>query len=272
MISLLFNDRRGTLSCSPVFSYLGIINGEVYPSPVRVARSRHWIDNHAHYPDMTVSQRLLLQDMYEAMLNRLGPSGWWPAQGSFEVAVGAILTQNTNWSNVEKSISNLRRHALLEPERLRQASPEIVEECIKPSGFFRQKAKKLRNFLNFLDREAGLSMTGLGDRGTDTLRNLLLSVNGIGPETADSILLYALHRPVFVVDAYTARICNRHGLAPEDVSYEDLQDLFMSHLPEEVAIYNEYHALLVRVGKQWCRKHQPLCPECPLAPFLSNQL
>ncbi|WP_028571681.1 endonuclease III domain-containing protein [Desulfonatronum lacustre] len=219
---------------------------------------------------MPASTTRLLIDMYDAMLARLGPSGWWPAKSPFEVAVGAILTQNTNWSNVEKAIANLRLHDLLKPEQLRSARPEVVEECVRPSGFFRQKAKKLRNFLDFLDREQALDLKSLALLDTVELRVRLLAVNGIGPETADSILLYALDRPVFVVDAYTARICNRHGLVPEDVDYDALQDLFLSHLPERVEHYNEYHALLVRVGKQWCRKREPRCDGCPLRPFLPH--
>ncbi|WP_031387743.1 endonuclease III domain-containing protein [Desulfonatronum thiodismutans] len=219
---------------------------------------------------MPASTTRLLTDMFDAMLARLGPSGWWPAQSPFEVVLGAILTQNTNWSNVEKAIASLRRHDLLDPEQLRLARPEAVEECIRPSGFFRQKAKKIQNFLDFLDQERALDMKDLALLNTVELRERLLAVKGIGPETADSILLYALDRPVFVVDAYTARICNRHGLVPEDVDYAELQDMFMSHLPEQVEHYNEYHALLVRVGKEWCRKRKPRCDECPLRPFLPH--
>lgn len=214
----------------------------------------------------------LLTAMYSAMLDRLGPSNWWPAQESFEVAVGAILTQNTNWNNVEKAIVNLRREALLTPESLRSARTEEVERCVQPSGFFRQKTKKLRNFLDFLEQSDAVRLEDLAPWDTSALRRRLLEVNGIGPETADSILLYALGRPVFVVDAYTARIANRHGLVPEDVSYPELQDLFMSHLPHQAALFNEYHALLVRVGKQWCRKRAPRCAECPLQPFLRSAL
>ena len=214
----------------------------------------------------------LLTDMYTAMLDRLGPSNWWPAQEPFEVVVGAILTQNTNWNNVEKSIANLRREFLLTPESLRRARIEDVERCIQPSGFFRQKTKKLRNFLAFLERNDALRLEDLAQRDTSDLRGKLLEVNGIGPETADSILLYALGRPVFVVDAYTARIANRHGLVPEDVSYPELQELFMSRLPHQVDLFNEYHALLVRVGKEWCRKRAPRCTECPLHPFLRSAI
>lgn len=219
---------------------------------------------------MPASTARLLTDMFDAMLAHLGPSSWWPASSPFEVAVGAILTQNTNWSNVEKAIANLRRHDLLHAERLGQARPEVVEECIRPSGFFRQKARKIQNFLTFLHREHAQDLMDLAHLGTAELRERLLAVKGIGPETADSILLYALDRPIFVVDAYTARICNRHGLVPEDITYDEMQDLFTSHLPERIELYNEYHALLVRVGKQWCRKREPRCAGCPLHPFLPS--
>ncbi|TVQ97693.1 MAG: endonuclease III domain-containing protein [Desulfovibrionales bacterium] len=219
----------------------------------------------------TTTSRLLVA-MFDAMLARLGPSGWWPAQGPFEVAVGAILTQNTNWSNVEKAIANLRRAGLLTAESLRRARPEEVEKNIQPSGFFRQKTKKIFHFLEFLEREGARDVTDLINNDTSQLRKQLLNVNGIGPETADSILLYALNRPVFVVDAYTARIAHRHGLVPEDVSYPELQEVFMSHLAPQVDFFNEYHALLVRVGKKWCRKRLPLCNECPLRPFLREAI
>lgn len=212
------------------------------------------------------SEKLFLE-MYQAMLAALGPSNWWPAQSPFEVAVGAILTQNTNWKNVEKAITNLREHDLLTPKRLFGAAREDLERHIQPSGFFRQKTIKLQAFLDFLNAQAGLDFAALDRWETQKIRCLLLAVKGIGPETADSILLYALGRPVFVVDAYTARICHRHGLVPEDVGYEELQVMFTDHLPEDAALFNEYHALLVRVGKDWCRKKSPRCGECPLRNF-----
>lgn len=213
-----------------------------------------------------ITTESLLQ-MYRAMLEALGPSRWWPAQSPFEVAVGAILTQNTNWGNVEKAIANLRAHDLLTPGRMAAAADAELERHIQPSGFYRQKARKLRAFLDFLNEADGFDFMGLDRWETPELRDRLLRVKGIGPETADSILLYALGRPVFVVDAYTARICHRHGLVPEDVGYDELQALFTDRLPEDAALYNEYHALLVRVGKDWCRKKQPLCATCPLHAF-----
>ena len=221
---------------------------------------------HVHL--MPLPSSSLLFSMYHAMLAMLGPSGWWPAQGAFEVAVGAILTQNTSWTNVEKAIDNLRRQGLLAPERLCRADLSTIEECIRPSGYFRQKTKKIRDFLDFLEHEQALDFKAFTEQNTSVLRDKLLNVRGIGPETADSILLYALERPVFVVDAYTARIFQRHGLVPEDVGYDELQDFFLSRLPSEPTLFNEYHALLVRVGKQWCRRHKPRCETCPLGTFL----
>ncbi|SDB43589.1 DNA-3-methyladenine glycosylase III [Desulfonatronum thiosulfatophilum] len=210
----------------------------------------------------------LFSDMFDAMLALLGPSGWWPAHSPFEMALGAILTQNTNWTNVRKAIDNLRAQELLDPERLHLAPDALLETCIRPSGFFRQKTRKIRDFLDFLKTEVAFDFAAFDAQETFSLREKLLSVRGIGPETADSILLYALDRPVFVVDAYTARICNRHGLIPEDVRYEELQAMFMRHVQPETDKYNEYHALLVRVGKEWCRKREPKCSTCPLAAHL----
>lgn len=202
--------------------------------------------------------------MYNLMFDALGPSYWWPGETPFEVCLGAILTQNTNWSNVERAIWNLRQQDLLDPERIDQCTEAEIGELIRPSGYFRQKAKRLKTFVHFLREESGYNPSALASRDFETLRRDLLRIKGIGPETADSILLYALHRPSFVVDAYTARILQRHGLVPEDVGYDELRNLFMDHLPEDVYIYQEYHALLVRTGKRWCKKKSGLCADCPL--------
>lgn len=226
-----------------------------------------------------MSRASRLMDMYRVMLDALGPSGWWPGETAFEVAVGAILTQNTNWANVEKAIRNLRLAGLLSPAAMLDISEAALAEAIRPAGYFRLKANRLANLLRFLRAEAEERGNGAADledpdlpmlRGRDAieLRERLLSVRGIGPETADSILLYALGLPVFVVDAYTARIALRHGLASEEDGYHELQDIFASALPEDAALFNEYHALLVRVGHHWCRKREPKCLECPLRPFL----
>lgn len=217
-----------------------------------------------------VGRAATLLGMYEALLEDLGPSNWWPGDTPFEVAVGAILTQNTNWVNVEKAIANLKAAGALTAPGLRALPPQRLEELIKPTGYFRQKSRKLAELLDFLERESGLEIEALAQQSLEELRPKLLSVRGIGPETADSILLYALNLPSFVVDAYTVRMFSRHGLLPEETSYHEAQELFEVSLPREVALYNEYHALIVRAGKQWCRKTGPRCHECPLRPFLPD--
>ncbi|WP_320169907.1 endonuclease III domain-containing protein [Maridesulfovibrio sp.] len=214
-------------------------------------------------------QKILLE-YFRELSDSIGPCNWWPGETPFEIAVGAILVQNTNWANVEKAIKNLKAANGLTPAGLRKFSPDELQELIKPSGFFRMKAQRLDNFLAFLENNSAECITDLTDRDTSSLRQDLLSVNGIGPETADSILLYALNKPVFVVDAYTRRIFNRHMLIPEDIAYEELQDFFMDVLEEDVDLYNEYHALLVVTAKRWCKKSNPDCDNCPLRRFLEN--
>ncbi|MDP2923530.1 MAG: endonuclease III domain-containing protein [Candidatus Omnitrophota bacterium] len=203
-------------------------------------------------------------DLYPKLYAYFGPQHWWPADSRFEVIVGAVLTQNTNWANVEKAIDNLRKHRLLKAAKLYQIPKEKLAELIKPAGYYNIKAKRLRNFLHFFlkDYKGSLKIMSLAD--TLNLRQQLLSVNGIGPETADSILLYALDKPVFVVDAYTKRILLRHGFIKEDAGYEQMQDLFMQNLKPKVKLFNEYHALLVRLGKEFCLKNKPRCEQCPL--------
>jgi endonuclease-3 related protein len=217
-----------------------------------------------------MNRRSLLYAMYDAMLEALGPSHWWPGETPFEVAVGAILTQNTNWGNTARAIANLRSAGLLEPTALAALADARLAELIRPAGYFRLKAARLKNFLRFLRDEAGLSMAALAGKGLATLRPKLLEVKGVGPETADSILLYALGQPTFVVDAYTRRILSRHGMIPEDAGYDEMRDLFMDTLDPDPALFNEYHALLVRVGKDFCRPKAPRCPSCPLAIFLER--
>lgn len=202
------------------------------------------------------------------MLDALGQSGWWPADSAFEMAVGAILTQNTNWANVVRAIDNLKAAGRFSAEALYALPADELAELIKPAGYFRVKAARLRNLLALIVQELGGDITTLAERGLDAARELLLAVKGVGPETADSILLYGLSLPSFVVDTYTARICNRHALAPEDAGYEELRELFMDALPEDTALYNEFHALLVRVGNGWCRPRAPRCDTCPLGAFL----
>lgn len=209
-----------------------------------------------------------LDAMYRAMLDALGPSHWWPGDSPFEVCVGAILTQNTAWTNVEKAIAALREADVLEPEAMYSLPQEQLAEYIRPAGYFNIKAARLRAFLKFLKDRADWDISALESIGTDSLREQLLGIKGIGPETADSMLLYAFDRPMFVVDAYTARIMNRHGMVSEESNYFELQSLFMDSLPEDVPMYNEFHALIVRVGKDWCKKRAPQCAGCPLKAFL----
>jgi endonuclease-3 related protein len=202
--------------------------------------------------------------LYEALLAHFGPQSWWPARTRFEVIVGAILTQNTNWQNVEKAIANLRRARLLVPERLRRLDRAALAERIRPAGYFNVKARRLGAFLDWLFCEYGGSLRRMAAAPTDALRRQLLAVNGIGRETADSILLYALERPVFVIDVYTRRVLRRHGLAGGDEDYDALRALFESQLPRRVSLYNEYHALLVMAGKHHCGT-RARCDGCPLA-------
>lgn len=211
------------------------------------------------------------------MHDALGPSNWWPGDSPFEIATGAILTQNTNWTNVEKAIANLRDDALLTPAAMARLSEDELAERIRPAGFFRLKANRLNNFLRFLKERApspdALSvpdMDFLRTQDMDALRHDLLSVKGIGPETADCILLYALEYPSFVADAYTARLLHRHGHLPAEAPYDELRDFFMDAIPPDVLRFNEYHALIVRVGKNWCKKRAPKCDECPLRGFLDQ--
>ena len=210
--------------------------------------------------------RQQLLDIYEILLKAYGPQHWWPGQTPFEIIVGAILTQNTSWSNVEKAIANIRAAGCLEPEKLHALKLEELETLIRPAGYFRVKAKRLRNLLQWLFDEYGGQLDVLNDIETRRLREELLGISGVGPETADSILLYALNRPVFVVDTYTARITVRHGLIEPDFGYDQLQYLFESNLEPDVKLFNEFHALLVCIGKDFC-KPKPKCQDCPLNPL-----
>lgn len=209
-----------------------------------------------------------LLDIYSTLFDHFGPQGWWPGQTPFEVMVGAVLTQNTNWSNVSRAIDNLRADDLLSPERLADLPPETLAEKIRPSGYYNLKARRLKNLLTMIRREepAG-DLDRFFSQDTGLLREKLLSVKGIGPETADSILLYAAGKPLFVIDAYTYRILTRHGLISEETDYEAMQSLFMDSLPLDADLFNEYHALLVRLGKEFCKKSNPRCSACPLRRF-----
>jgi endonuclease-3 related protein len=238
-----------------------------------------------------------LRDYYAALVTAWGPQDWWPARSRFEVIVGAYLTQNTAWTNVERALRNLRGAGLLNVEGIREVPLRRLEKLVRPAGYFRQKAQRLKTFVRWLDRRYGGSLDRMFAGPTAELRAELLALNGVGPETADSILLYAGGHPVFVVDAYTRRVLARHGLLPENAPYEEVRSLFESTLAEFNAptgvrmgfsgerrrhkfvvrraapaarIYDEYHALLVQTAKRHCAKPAPRCDGCPLQPFLPH--
>ncbi|MGB9719960.1 MAG: endonuclease III domain-containing protein [bacterium] len=213
------------------------------------------------------SKKLFLE-IYQHLLKEFGPQHWWPGDSPFEIMIGAILTQNTNWQNVEKAIRNIKKAGLLDPKFL-LVNRKKIPQLIKPSGFYRLKTDRLVNFLNYFVDEYDGNVANFNGIDTDFLRSELLAISGIGPETADSILLYALNKPVFVVDTYTRRIFSRHKLISEDADYDDIQRFFKDNLPESTQLYNEYHALIVRLGKQYCKKNEPLCDSCPLYIFFN---
>jgi endonuclease-3 related protein len=231
-----------------------------------------------------------LTEIYQLLFDRFGPQHWWPGETQFEIITGAILTQNTSWSNVEKSIANLKSANLLTPEKLYRLDTSELAELIRPAGYYNIKAKRLKSFLNWLFQNYDGRLENLEGLDTEQLRAELLAIKGIGRETADSILLYAFDRPIFVVDAYTARVAVRHGLISADADYEQLRELFQSNLPhaptlcfacprvsrresgqrakrssgvQKPQLFNEFHALLVRLGKDFCRPNAD-CPGCPL--------
>ena len=204
-----------------------------------------------------------LSEIYKMLYDAFGPQHWWPGETPFEIVTGAILTQNTNWTNVEKAIKNLKSAGCLTPAALFRIDISRLAELIRPAGYYNIKAKRLKSFINWLYDNYDGEMSNLELVDTAQLRAELLAIKGIGRETADSILLYALGRPVFVIDAYTARITMRHKLVDPDADYEQLRELFESNLTEDVRLFNEYHALLVRVGKEFCRP-KAKCHGCPL--------
>ena len=248
---------------------------------------------------------------YRVLYRAWGTQHWWPAETRFEVIVGTYLTQNTAWTNVERALKNLRGADVLSVEGIRRLTPARLERLIRPSGYFRQKAKRLKIFVAFLDKQYAGSLDQFFSQRTSTLREELLSLNGVGPETADSMLLYAGNHPVFVVDAYTRRILERHEILPDNAEYDDIRELFQralapvvedqqeqqpsshsearleagirgaSHVPSPmstahrtaiVQVYNEMHGLIVGVGKHYCKKSKPDCDHCPLKPFLPTAL
>jgi endonuclease-3 related protein len=208
----------------------------------------------------------VLHNMYQAMLKALGPQHWWPGDSVVEIMVGAILTQNTNWRNVERAMANLKRAGMLDWRRLLEVDESALAALIQPSGTFRVKARRLKALTHFLFERYGGDPGRMAATDMAELRAELLGVSGIGPETADAILLYALERPTFVIDAYTRRILARHGLAARDAAVDALKALFEGNLKRDRALFNEYHALLVRVGKDYCRT-TARCEGCPLAGF-----
>jgi endonuclease III related protein len=211
-----------------------------------------------------------IRALYDHLLAAHGQQGWWPAETPFEVCVGAILTQNTNWKNVEKAIANLKAALALTPAALWNLPEDRLAELIRPAGYFRLKAARLRNFLRLIVEQYDGSLERLFDLPTDELRRTVLGVRGVGRETADSIVLYAAERPVFVVDAYTLRIAFRHSLVDEDCDYDMLQETFTMALQRDVELFKEFHALLVRAGKEHCKKRVPACDGCPLATMLED--
>jgi endonuclease-3 related protein len=234
-----------------------------------------------------------LAEYYQTLMRAYGPQNWWPAQSRFEIIVGTFLTQNTAWGNVERAMANLRAARALTIPAIRAIKLRRLEALVRPAGYFRQKAARLKGFVRWLDKHYGGSLERMFARPTPELRVELLSLEGVGPETADSILLYAGGHEVFPVDAYTRRILERHGLAGPGAGYEDIREMFESALreceepadhgcvprhrqsrmstakrTERAQRFNEMHALIVRVGSQWCRKSEAKCRECPLQPFL----
>lgn len=205
-------------------------------------------------------------EVYERLFERWGAQHWWPGRTKMEIVVGAILTQNTNWSNVERAIVQLRQARCLNFKALEAVPESELAQMIRPAGYFNVKARRLKSFVIALGKDYGGSLRRLFSLPLAELREWLLAVNGIGPETADSIMLYAAGKPVFVIDAYTRRFMSRHGWCPADIGYEELARCFAEQLPEDAGLFNEFHALIVRLGKEHCRT-KARCEGCPLAEF-----
>ncbi len=218
---------------------------------------------------MMERRRDFIRDVFDRLIHSFGPQHWWPAQTPFEVIIGAILTQNTAWKNVTQSIGILREGGLLELEALDATPVEELAPLIRASGYYNQKARKLKSFCDHLREHWRGDLEAFLSQDMESLRSELLLLYGIGPETADSIVLYAAHKPSFVVDTYTYRVLNRHGQVPDSVAYEEMRDWFMDVLEPNVAFFQELHALLVRVGHLYC-KRKPLCTSCPLNELLEE--
>ncbi|MBI2870949.1 MAG: endonuclease III domain-containing protein [Candidatus Omnitrophica bacterium] len=212
--------------------------------------------------------KAFLDSIYRRLHQYYGPQHWWPADTPFEVMVGAILTQGTAWRNVERALVNLKHERVLNAERLGKVPPRRLARLIRPAGYFNVKARRLHHFLDYFRRLHGLKIISMQKASLHNLRSELLSVSGIGKETADSILLYSLNKPIFVVDAYTRRILSRHHAVHPDAGYDTIQNLFHRNVKRRTALYNEFHALFVHLGKDYCRK-MPDCRSCPLN-YLNN--
>ncbi len=205
----------------------------------------------------------VLTEMYYLLCKAFGPQHWWPGETPFEIAVGAILTQNTNWGNVEKAINNLKKQNALNVKTLHNMADKKLALLIKPAGYYNIKTKRLKNFLDFFTNHYKGSIEKMKTENKEALREKLLNINGIGPETADSILLYALEKPIFVIDAYTKRVLIRHNVVSEKADYHEMQEIFHKNLPQDTTLFNEFHALFVKLGKDFCRT-KPRCEACPL--------
>ena len=220
--------------------------------------------------DSTATGEPPLDEYFNSLFTAFGRQHWWPRRTPFEVIVGAILTQNTSWTNVESAVENLRRARLLSPAAIEAVQLRRLQRLVRPSGYFRQKARKLKAFCTFLRSEYGGSLKKMFAERTIVLREKLLGIWGIGPETADSILLYAGEHAVFVVDAYTKRMLARHGWTGEKARYDDVRWMFERKFPGDAERFNEFHALIVHAGKAFCHAHDPLCGECPLGRYIEE--
>lgn len=204
-----------------------------------------------------------IRKIFDLLFERFGEQHWWPGDTEFEIIIGAILTQGTNWNNVEKAINNIKEEGLLDINKFKDLKIQDVKRLIKPSGFYNVKGERLKNFIDEFKNKFK-DIDDMKKLGKNELREWLLSIKGIGKETADSIILYALRKPVFVVDVYTRRILNRHNIIKGNEEYDEIRKIFEDNLPNDERIFNEYHALLVKIGKEFCLKKNPKCKECPL--------
>jgi endonuclease-3 related protein len=224
-----------------------------------------------YYPIRTKEELMnkarILESIYQCLLNHLGPRGWWPGESKLEIILGAILTQAVSWSNVEKAIKNLRELELIDVYKLKALDPETLATVITPALYHRQKSKKIKAFIHYLWDQYDGQIDAMLNRPTLEVRKELMSIWGIGPETADSILLYAGGHKIFVVDQYTIRIFSRIGLVPENITYDQMQAYIHNNTDFGVQVYNEYHALLVALGSRYCKKQKPLCHDCPVLKF-----